>query len=286
MVTTRQIRTRTRLQLARARIPIPQLQPTTNGVVEIQEKIQQDISRVEQERVVERRRQADLIQRLKAERESPTSTSASRGALDDRIGESRKLLIQLGKARENIQRGFTFESSVSRATQLTAVSAKRRELKRKIERIRMMELPPKKVPRPILRKSRILRRFTIKTRELPPQRLIRREIVLGQPEKFAKSFRQATGIKTFTLAVPLRKQNGRLFVQDFNFAFKNGKLVKSKPTGSALITREQFLKVDKRRRDRNPGFTFGDTRLIRRSRQKPRFFPFKRKPFRLKRKIR
>ncbi|KKN67048.1 hypothetical protein LCGC14_0466020 [marine sediment metagenome] len=86
-------------------------------------------------------------------------------------------------------------------------------------------------------------------------------IVFGDPRKFGESFQKATGSDSFTIAVPIRRQDGKLFVQDFNFLFKDGKIVRSTPTGSALITETQFLKVDKRRRDKNPGFTFGDTRI-------------------------
>ncbi len=86
-------------------------------------------------------------------------------------------------------------------------------------------------------------------------------IIFGDPRKFGESFNRATGSTSFTIAVPIRRQDGKLFVQDFNFQFEKGKIVKSTPTGSALLDEQQFLKVDKRRRDKNPGFTFGDTRI-------------------------
>ena len=108
------------------------------------------------------------------------------------------------------------------------------------------------------------RRETLTVTELPPKPLgpvgSTGEIkTFGQPEKFARSFREATGQTSFTIAVPIRKQAGKIFVQDFNFQFEDGKLVRSKPTGSALITEEQFLTADLRRRRRNPEFTFGST---------------------------
>ncbi len=85
------------------------------------------------------------------------------------------------------------------------------------------------------------------------------KITFGQPEKFAESFRQATGSTSFTLAIPIGRENGKIRVQDFNFRFENEQLVRSKQTGSALLTETQFLAADKRRREKNPGFTFGST---------------------------
>ncbi|KKK42332.1 hypothetical protein LCGC14_2119320 [marine sediment metagenome] len=85
------------------------------------------------------------------------------------------------------------------------------------------------------------------------------KIIFGQPEKFARSFQQATGSESFTIAIPLRRENGKIRVQDFNFRFEDGKIVKSTATGIALLTEEQFLAADKRRREKTPGFTFGTT---------------------------
>ncbi|KKM96638.1 hypothetical protein LCGC14_1176130, partial [marine sediment metagenome] len=87
----------------------------------------------------------------------------------------------------------------------------------------------------------------------------REKITFGQPEKFARSFQQATGSTSFTIAIPTRRENGKIRVQDFNFRFEDGKLVKSTPTGTALLTEEQFLEADRRRREKIPGFTFGTT---------------------------
>ncbi len=89
----------------------------------------------------------------------------------------------------------------------------------------------------------------------------RERITFGDPNKFAQSFRRATGSDSFTIAIPLRRENGKVRVQDFNFQFEGDKIVKAQPTGTALLTETQFLKVDKRRRDKNPGFNFGDTRI-------------------------
>jgi len=88
----------------------------------------------------------------------------------------------------------------------------------------------------------------------PPER-----ITFGQPLKFGESFRDATGSTSFTIAVPIRREAGKIRVQDFNFLFEDGKLIFANPTGSALITEERFLEVDKSRRLENPGFTFGST---------------------------
>jgi hypothetical protein len=133
MVTAAEIRTRTRLQLAR--LPLLQRQPVpvTDGATR-QQQLEQDLSRLDSEINVEQQRLADLVQRLEEERADPASTSASRGAIDDQIGEQRRLLTQLGRARTNIQEGFTFESSVSRATQAAVAETKRIELFRQAQR--------------------------------------------------------------------------------------------------------------------------------------------------------
>ncbi len=103
----------------------------------------------------------------------------------------------------------------------------------------------------------------ITRKALPPRKVpsvIKRAILFGDPGSFARSYRNATKSNSFTIAIPIRKEDGKIRVQDFNFRFENGKLVKSTPTGTALLTEEQYLKADKRRRDKIPGFTFGDTR--------------------------
>ena len=86
-------------------------------------------------------------------------------------------------------------------------------------------------------------------------------IVFGKPKDFGRSFNKATDLDTFTIAIPIGRENGKIRVRDFNFRFEDGKLVKSTATGTALITEKQFLERDKKRRDKNPEFTFGDTRL-------------------------
>lgn len=124
------------------------------------------------------------------------------------------------------------------------------------------KLPPRRKIRP---------REKITMRKLParlPE--IRKKITFGNPLAFGRSFNKATGSTSFTIAIPIRRQEGKILVRDFNFQFKDGKIVKVKPTGRALITEEQFLKADKRRRDKNPGFTFGDTRTKKEVRIKPK----------------
>ncbi len=121
--------------------------------------------------------------------------------------------------------------------------------------------PELKFKKEFLSRIGVTEKITI--RRLPPTPLIKpeRKIIFGDPSKFAKSFSEATGSKSFTIAIPIRKENGKVFVQDFSFKFENGRLVSSRKTGSALLKPETFLAADKRRRDRNPGFTFGDTRI-------------------------
>lgn len=96
-------------------------------------------------------------------------------------------------------------------------------------------------------------------RQLSDQGSTGRITTFGQPEKFGRSFKKATGSSTFTIAVPIRRTKGKIEVQDFNFLFDNGKLIKVKPTGRAIISENQFLAADLRRRKRNPGFDFGST---------------------------
>ncbi len=96
-------------------------------------------------------------------------------------------------------------------------------------------------------------------KQLSAQGSTGRITTFGQPEKFARSFKKATGSTTFTIAVPIKRTNGKIEVQDFNFLFDNGRLIKAKPTGRAIISENQFLAADLRRRKRNPGFTFGST---------------------------
>lgn len=147
------------------------------------------------------------------------------------------------------------------------------------KKIVQIKLPPKKiiVSRKKAVAEEVKRKPVVKiTRELPPRKIISKKITFGQPRRFAESFRRATGDDSFTIAIPLRRQNGKLFVQDFNFLFENGKLVRSRRTGSALLTEKQFLAADKRRRKRNPGFTFGDTRLVAPVKKK---IKFKERPF-------
>ncbi|KKN14664.1 hypothetical protein LCGC14_0993950 [marine sediment metagenome] len=127
-----------------------------------------------------------------------------------------------------------------------------------IPEVPTIEISPK-IREPVTRRALAP---TITTIELPPRKIIGRKITFGQPQKFGESFRKATGSESFTIAVPIRREDGKIRVQDFNFLFEDGKLVRRTPTGTALISEEQFLKVDKRRRDKNPGFTFGDTRLV------------------------
>ncbi|KKM69079.1 hypothetical protein LCGC14_1454500, partial [marine sediment metagenome] len=151
---------------------------------------------------------------------------------------------------ETEREGFRFARSQVRA------------FKAKTEFIKTKKLKPIKIPKI---KSKVLllsirkRRETL-TRKILPPRKPTTKITFGDPRKFGRSFNKATGATSFTLAVPIRRQDGKLFVRDFNFRFKNGKIVSVKKTGRAVISEKVFRAADKRRRDKNPGFTFGDTR--------------------------
>jgi len=126
-----QLRARGRLALARARIPIARLEPTPmDGAAEIQRQIEIDIGRVEAEIKIEEERAASLSQQWTKLIESGVSTSAERGAIDDKQADNRRLIRNLQAAIRNIRQGFTFESSISRATQLVARATRRRAAKR------------------------------------------------------------------------------------------------------------------------------------------------------------
>lgn len=132
-LTPAQLRQRGRLALARARIPIAPLQPATDGVAARQEQIRMDVGRVDSEITLEEGRLRSLAEQFKELIESGVSTSAERGALDDRMADLRRAVKQLHIAKSNIQKGFTFESSISRATQLVRAGAIRREVRREIK---------------------------------------------------------------------------------------------------------------------------------------------------------
>ena len=132
------------------------------------------------------------------------------------------------------------------------------------EKTRVEKIEPIKLQSVVKRvRVRIPKREKITIRKLPPRPLVTRKVTFGNPREFAKSFNQATGSKSFTIAIPIRREKGKILVQDFVFKFKDGKIVKTKPLSSGLVSEEKFLAADKRRRDRNPGFTFGDTRIIK-----------------------
>ena len=82
-------------------------------------------------------------------------------------------------------------------------------------------------------------------------------IVFGTPEQYGRDYHKATGSNSFTIAIPMGRENGKIRVQDYNFRFENDVLVKAKPTGTALITEKQYIAADKRRREKYPSFTYG-----------------------------
>ncbi len=132
-LTAAQLRRRGRLALARQQIPIAPLQPVADGTAERQRQIEVDVGRVDSEIALEQGRLTSLAEQFTKLIESGVSTSAERGALDDRMADLRRAVKQLHIARSNIEKGFTFESSISRATQLVRAGAIRREVKREIK---------------------------------------------------------------------------------------------------------------------------------------------------------
>ena len=171
MVTAAELRQRTRIQVARAQLPPLQQRTLAPGMPNGQLQLEQSLSRADQEINIEQERLADLTQRLEQERADPASTSASRGAIDDRIGESRRLLNQLGKARTNIQQGFTFESAVSKATQTAGFETKRVLLLR-----RFKDRPQVGTPTPTERALGIS--LPANLRNLPPEAVIAGQSIL------------------------------------------------------------------------------------------------------------
>ncbi|KKM02468.1 hypothetical protein LCGC14_1784160, partial [marine sediment metagenome] len=184
--------------------------------------------------------------------------SGKQAAIKKSIEEGKQSLVAQGIDIKDIkvitEKGELFPSKLQVITDKAVV-----EKTKILQPVKVSEIK-KKVFLPIIKR---IRKETLVIRELPPRPLVTRKITFGSPREFGKSFNKATGSTSFTIAVPIRKQNGKIFVRDFNFQFKEGKIVKIKKTGSALITEKQFLKVDKKRRDKNPGFNFGDTRIIK-----------------------
>ena len=123
MVTAAELRLRTRLGLARAQLPSLQQRTIDPFIPNGQLQLEQDTARVEQDIKIEGDRLADLQRQLQQE----GLTSSEKGSIDDRIGEQRRLLSQLSRAKSNIQQGFTFESAVSRATQTAGFETQRIE---------------------------------------------------------------------------------------------------------------------------------------------------------------
>ena len=76
------------------------------------------------------------------------------------------------------------------------------------------------------------------------------KLVLKDAEDFGREINERTGATSFTVAVPIKRQDGELVVQDYNFLFRDGKLVRSKKTGKALIDEKIFLEKDKARSEK------------------------------------
>ncbi|KKN18650.1 hypothetical protein LCGC14_0953650 [marine sediment metagenome] len=195
---------------------------------------------------LETREERKFFKQLQAERKTSIEEAIKKG--------KEELVIQgfkLKNIKEITKKGELFPST------LQVVSEK--ALIEKLKPVRVE--PVKKLS--IIRRLKIRKPEKITIRKLPPRPLTTRKINFGNPREFAKSFNQATGSKSFTIAIPLRRENGKIFVQDFSFKFKDGRIVKTKPLSSGLVSEDKFLAADKRRRDRNPGFTFGDTRITK-----------------------
>lgn len=258
--TAAQVRARTREQLQARQLETQRLAAAKTAAEAELVPFEAEIERVERAAapITLTRRAFDLIQR-KAEGKRITF-----GGSDPLKREFERLLVENKELRDAVDRGAELKGLAIQLGLPRGVS----ELRELVIAGLPISFQPKEPPTveipPTIREP-ITRRAlapTITTIELPPRKIIGRKITFGQPERFAQSFRQATGAESFTLAVPLRRQNGKLFVQDFNFLFEDGQLVRSRPTGSALLTEKQFFAADKRRRDKNPGFSFGDTRLV------------------------
>ncbi len=117
------------------------------------------------------------------------------------------------------------------------------------------------VARKIVGRIRRRKPFIIEREIIKPTRVTTRVPIIP-PKKFGIDYQKATGAKTFTIAIPIGREAGKLKVQDFNFIFKDGKLVKTTPKSSILLTDAQYVERDERRRENLPEFTLGKVKLF------------------------
>ncbi|KKM68687.1 hypothetical protein LCGC14_1458360 [marine sediment metagenome] len=173
-----------------------------------------------------------------------------------------------GSEVARVGRAKTLSLVAERAAQARAI-----QLRQEAKKVGFTPVRVRGVQRFIeIKTGRVVSRLpTIRRRVLPPRKIVpilrrveERRIIFGDPVSFGRSFNRATGSNTFTIAVPIRRENGKIRVQDFNFRFENGRLISSRRTGTALLTKQQFLKADERRRIKTPGFTFGSTISLKR----------------------
>lgn len=129
----------------------------------------------------------------------------------------------------------------------------RERVKKKIaERIRERDKIPKKIKK---RKP-----FTIEREIIEPLKVTTRVPIIP-PKKFGIDYQKATGAKSFTIAVPVGREAGKLKVQDFHFEFKNGELIKTTPKNFIFLTDAQYVERDIRRRRKYPEFTSGKVEI-------------------------
>ncbi len=263
-LTAQQIRQQTRQSLAQRQAQAKQLESIRSQALQTLIPIESQITKAEQEvRDVEgqiaqqRRRQSDFEQAKKLFRKGIVDPGASpqvkKFIREFQAGKEIALTKAISEKLTELERRGLEPIFIN--GELRGVSDFLRQQSRTLEQLEPIVINGKLVGfQDIAQQLSRQLREPIEVKIAPIEK-----ITFGQPEKFAESFRQATGSTSFTLAIPIGRENGKIRVQDFNFRFENGQLVRSKQTGSALLTETQFLAADKRRREKNPGFTFGST---------------------------
>lgn len=120
----------------------------------------------------------------------------------------------------------------------------------KIQRIKSRNLQREKVRTPILKRRKIKKiKEDIRTKETLSFQS-KGELIFKSPESFAKARNKNTGEKSFTSAVPIKRQNGKILVRDYHFRIDEKGKVSKKEKGEALLNESHFLNRDRSRSER------------------------------------
>lgn len=219
--------------------------------------------------------------------------AGKRGTLTAPSGEFSKrasALVKLFRANPEIQRAI---ESGSRLRSLALASGfksteeflqlskfakpSREEIKRKIfktrQKLKLKKLLEQKITKKIMLPKKVdtlslIKKAKIekKVRVNPLSRV--RDIGIDYEKAHPKS-----KVSTFTIAIPRKIRGEKVFIQDYHFEFRNGKLMEMKAVKRAggWVTKDHYLKADARRRKRLPKFT-----------ERAIFFESKKKPVKRK----